>query len=234
MVGASSGIGRELAKALSKNGYSVGITARRLDLLKSLQSELAGESRVKQMDVSKPEEAVRLLGELIEELGGMDLIVISAGVDYFTPNLGWKETRDSIDVNVCGFTAVANAAYDYFAAHGGGRIAGISSFAALRGSGSHPTYSATKAFVSNYMEGLNVRAAKAGLDIIVTDIRPGFVDTPMTEGQPGMFWVATPEKAARRIFDAVRRKKRIAYITRRWDILARVVRVLPFWIHAKI
>jgi len=227
VIGASSGMGRELAKIFSAAGYEVGISARRLEMLEELQRELPGRSCAKRMDVAEAEASVAALGELIAELGGMDVIVISSALDYFNPDLKWGEVKESILVNVMGFAALANAAYNYFDKQGGGHIVGISSLAALRGSSSHPTYSASKAFVSNYMEGLRIKAVKSKRKIHITDIRPGFVDTPMTKGQPGMFWVATAEKAARQIFSAIQRKKQIAYITRRWGIVARFMRNAP-------
>jgi len=233
VIGASSGIGRELAKVLSNNGYAVGLAARRLDLLTALQSELTGKSCARQMDVARTDEAVQSLHGVIEELGGMDLIVICSGVDYYNSNLAWKETKDTIEVNICGFAALADAAFGYFAKQGSGHIVGISSIAALRGSGAHPAYSASKAFVSNYLEGLRMKAMKSGLNIHITDIRPGNVDTPMSKGQPGLFWVAPPEKAARQIFSAIHRRKRIAYITKRWRLIARLLRVMPTWLYAK-
>jgi len=234
IIGASSGMGRELAKIFSADGYEVGISARRLELLEELRRELPGRSCVKRMDISDAEASVAALDEMIAELGGMDVIVISSALDYFNPDLKWGEVKESILVNVMGFAALANAAYNYFDKQGSGHIVGMSSIAALRGSGSHPAYSASKAFVSNYLEGLRVKAAKSRREIYVTDIRPGFVDTPMSEGQPGMFWVATAEKAARQIYGAVKRKKRIAYITKRWDIIARFLRVAPGRLYARL
>ncbi|MFH1539883.1 MAG: SDR family NAD(P)-dependent oxidoreductase [bacterium] len=227
IIGASSGIGRELAKTFSQNGCSLGLAARRLELLETLKAELAGEAHVRQMDVSQAEKAVTILDEIIEELGGMDLIIISAGVDLHDSKLDWNKTEETININAKGFAALANAAFDYFSKQSSGHIVGISSIAGLRGSADHPAYSASKAFVSNYLEGLRMKTLKSGLNIHVTDIRPGNVDTPMTRGHDGMFWAMPAEKAARQIFDAVRQKKKIAYVTKRWGLIARIMRVLP-------
>ncbi len=234
VLGASSGIGMELARLLAGDGCMVGLAARRVDALDELARELGGGARVKRIDLAGPEEAARLLRGFIDELGGADLIVISSGVDRFTPALEWEPTREIIDVNVAGFTAVANEAYRYFESRGEGHLVGISSIAALRGNEGHPAYSASKAFVSNYMEGLRIKAMNAGLAITVTDIRPGNVDTPMSRGQEGLFWVAPPRKAAAQILEAIRKKKNIAYVTRRWRAVAHLMRILPVGIWRKL
>ena len=232
IVGASSGIGKALAKRLSQNGYNVGISARRTELLKEIQKENSKISFIKTMDLSKPDEALRLFNDLISEMGGVDLVIISAGTGFINPGLEWVKEKDTIDVNVAGFAAIAGSAMSYFLKEGRGHLAGISSIAALRGSSEGPAYSASKAFVSNYMEGLRFKARKASSDIFVTDIQPGFVDTAMAKGE-GLFWVASPEEAARQIYDAIRAKKRRTIITKRWKIFAVLMKVLPDWLAEK-
>ena len=111
-------------------------------------------------------------------------------------------------------------------------LAWLLSIAALRGSRVGPAYSASKAFVSNYLEGLRLRAANAGRSIVVTDIKPGFVDTAMAKGE-GLFWVASPQEAARQIYRAIQRKAKHAYVTRRWRLFAWLYRALPDFILAR-
>ncbi|MBM4056548.1 MAG: SDR family NAD(P)-dependent oxidoreductase, partial [Planctomycetes bacterium] len=200
IIGATSGIGRELAKILSLNNYVVGMAGRRTELLSNLQREISG-SYIKRIDVAESEEAITFLKELIQEMGGMDMIVISSGVGFINPELDWKQEKETIDVNISGFAAIANAAFKYFSNQGSGYIVGISSIAAIRGSGEAPAYNASKAFVSNYLEGLRQKANKSGIAITVTEIQPGFVNTAMAKGE-GLFWVAPPEKAAHQIFKA--------------------------------
>lgn len=234
VIGASSGIGLELVRVLSARGWDVGLAARRVDRLEALRDSLGGGARVCAMDVSRPAEAVSRFLELADEMGGVDLVVLCAGVDFFNSDLKWDEVEASIAVNVAGFAALANAAYGLFEKQGGGHIAGISSVACLRGSAAHPAYSASKAFVSNYMEGLCVKARRECPGIVVTDIRPGNVETPMSAGQPGRFWIAQPDVAAERIYAAIQKKKRIAYITPRWVWIARLLRSLPFGLYARV
>lgn len=234
IIGASSGIGRALAVELARQGYTLGLTGRRLPLLHELQRSLPTPSIPCEMDISQPDEAMARLRTLIDDLGGMDLLVISAGRGSHNPDLTWPPERDTIAVNVTGSVALANVGFHYFLAQGGGHLVGISSIAGLRGSRWAPAYSASKAFVSNYLEGLRARAHHLGVPIAVTDIRPGFVATEMTAGQQGMFWVATAERAAVQIYAAIRRRRRHAYITRRWALLAAVLRVLPEWLLERI
>lgn len=233
IVGASSGIGRELAGIMSGNGWGVGLAARRTELLKESAQDLKGDSWVKTLDLAEPEKAMADLEELIEEMGGVDLIVINSGVGFHNRKLKWVHEINTINVNVIGFCAMINVAYRYFEGRGSGHIVGISSIAALRGARLVPAYNASKAFMSNYMEGLRVRAAHAGLAIAVTDVRPGFVDTPMTEGQKGMFWVAPVEKATRQIYRAIERRSKKIYVTRRWRLAAWLFTCLPDWLYAR-
>ena len=216
IIGATSGIGRELAKILSLNNYIVGMAGRRTELLSNLQREISG-SYIKRIDVTESEEAITFLKELIQEMGGMDLIVISSGVGFINPELDWKQEKETIDVNISGFAAIANAAFKYFYNQGSGHIVGISSIAAIRGSGEAPAYNASKAFVSNYLEGLRQKARKSGIAITVTEIQPGFVNTAMAKGE-GLFWVSSPGKACQQILKAVNSKKNHAYITKRWKL----------------
>ena len=233
IVGASSGIGKELARIFSGHDYIVGITARRFELLSEVAKELSGSSIVKRMDLANPDEAGSLLEELIKEMGGIDIIVISAGIGFLNPDLTWKKEKDAIDVNVTGFAAIANVAMKHFLKQGRGHLVGISSIAAIRGDSLAPAYSASKAFMSNYLEALRLKTLKMRLPIVITDIQPGFVDTAMAQGD-GLFWVASPKKAAHQIFNVIEKRRKHAYITRRWRFVAWIFKIVPDWLLAKI
>jgi len=233
IIGASSGIGRELAKILSQNNYVVGLVGRRIELLSELQSEISTKTYVKCIDIVQTAEAINLFEELIREMDGMDLIVISSGVGFINHGLDWVQEKETIEVNVSGFTAMASAAFKYFCKQGSGHIVGISSIAAIRGGSESPAYNASKAFVSNYMEGLRQKASKLKLPIIITDIQPGFVNTAMAKGE-GLFWVASPGKAAWQIFKAIKNKKKHTYITKRWRIIAWLLKVMPDWVYNRL
>ena len=233
IVGASSGIGRALAVALSRDGYRVGVVARRTELLERLQEELAGPCVFKTIDVSQPELAMPLLRELIDELGDVELFIISAGTGFENAPLAWEPERDTIAVNVLGFASMVNVAVAHLEARGSGHLVGISSLAALRGNRVAPAYNASKAFVSNYLEGVRYRFKKAKLPVIVTDVQPGFVDTRMAKAER-TFWVASPEKAARQIIEAIRGRKQHVIITRRWRLIAWLMRIVPDALYSRI
>jgi short-subunit dehydrogenase len=231
VIGASSGIGRELAVALSRDGYRVGIAARRTELLAELQKELPGPSVIRTVDVSQPELAMPLVRELIEELGDIELFIITAGTGTENPAFDWVPERDTIAVNVLGFTAMVNVAVTHLEARGSGHLVGISSLAALRGVGVAPAYAASKAFESNYLQGMRYRFMKLKLPVAVTDVQPGFVDTRMAGGD---FWMVPVEKAARQIVAAIRGRKKHVYVTRRWRLIAWLLRIVPDALYARI
>ncbi len=233
IIGGTSGIGRALAELLIDKGYRVGLTGRRQELLEELQQKHGEMIRCRKMDVALPEEAGKALMMLIEEMNGVDLIVISAGTGFPNRDLNWEPEAETIATNVTGFAAMAVKSMNYFLQRGHGHLVSISSIAAFRGSHEAPSYNASKAFVSNFAEGLRVKAARSGKPIFVTDILPGFVDTRMAQGE-GLFWVAPPEKAARQIFAAIRARRRRAFVTRRWRLIAMLLQILPDFIYEKI
>lgn len=233
VIGASSGIGKELAVILSQNGFILGLMARRVNLLEELRTSLPNPAFSRQADVSDASGAMAILENLIEEMGGVDLIIISSGTGFINPDLGWAMEKETLDVNVSGFAAMANVAFRHFLRAGRGHLVGISSIAAIRGSGVAPAYSASKAFMSNYLQGLRVRASKTGLPIVVSDIQPGFVDTAMAKA-PKLFWVASPQEAARQIYMAIRRKAKHAYVTKRWSVIGWLFKFVPEFIYAKL
>ena len=231
IIGASSGIGRALAVTLSLDGYRVGVVARRTELLAQLQAELTSPSVIKTVDVSQPELAMPLLRDLIEELGDVELFIVNAGTGFENAALEWEPERDTIAVNVLGFTGMVNVAVAHLEARGSGHLVGISSLAALRGNGVAPAYNASKAFVSNYLQGVRYRFKKLKLPIVVTDVQPGFVDTRLAGGR---FWIASPQKAAQQIVAAIRGRKQRVYITRRWRLIAWLLRILPDAVYSKL
>jgi short-subunit dehydrogenase len=235
IIGASSGIGKELAKVFSANEYTVGLTARRTNLLEELKKELPGRSFVKYMDLNDPNASIKALQELINEMGDVDIVVINSGAGYAARELEWEKERVSIDVNVTGFTAMAITAANYFVERKKGQIVGISSVAAIRPFRLTPAYGSSKAYISFYLRGLRNRFVHQGLkDIHVTDIKPGFVHTEMTAGNEKMFWVASAQKAAEQIYDAIILKKKEAFVTKRWRLAAFMMRILPDLIYNRL
>jgi short-subunit dehydrogenase len=233
IIGASSGIGRELASVLSANDYTVGLAARRLELLTELQKEMPEKSHIKRIDMAQTAEAMRLLKELIEEMGGADIIIICAAICIYNPDLNWENELNTVNVDVVGVTAMINVAFKYFCEKGSGHIVGISSFKALRGGGSSPAYNASKAFLSNYLEGLRVNSKKQGRNIFITDIRPGLVNKSMTERRKS-FFVAPVKIVASQICNAIENKERISYIPKRYNFIAYLMQNMPFCIYSRL
>lgn len=230
ITGATSGIGRALAVEMHRRGYIVGATGRRTERLDSLEKQLGNRIFTCPMDVTKVNEAFEQLDSLIDDMGGMDIIVLNAGVSNFQGSFDWQTEGGVIDVNIRGFTALANYSFNYFEQQGSGHIVGVSSIAALFGYGLSATYNASKAYVSTYLQGYRQRANHADARITVTEIQPGFVESEMTEGKKGMFWVAPVDKAARQMANAIQRKKNHAYISRRWRLVAWAIKIIPNWI----
>ena len=233
IIGASSGIGAALAKDLSRRGYTLGLAARRVDLLDEIAGQLGPGVVKRYMDVTDAENAMDQLRSMIHELGDIDLFVISSGTGHENPGLEWELERETIATNALGFAAIANVAAEHLVTRGSGMLVGISSIAAIRGNGSAPAYGATKAFISHYLSSLRHKFAKLGSNVIVLEIQPGFVDTAMAKGD-GLFWVASPEKASAQILSAIDQRRTHAYVTRRWRLVAWILRLLPDALYNRI
>jgi short-subunit dehydrogenase len=230
VVGASSGMGRELVKILIKNRYNVGITGRREHLLKELMAAYPGRIFYKAFDIRDLSKTTSSINELIRSLGGLDLLVLCSGVGFLNEELDSEPEFQTIYTNITAFTDIMTFTFRYFQRHPPGHLVGLTSIAAIRGNQSAPAYNASKAYQSNYLEGLRLKSKKEKLEITVTDIRPGFVATDMAKGEK-LFWAASPEKAAVQIFRAIRRKRKIAYVTKRWGILAMLLKIAPRWMY---
>jgi len=160
-------------------------------------------------------------------MGDVELIVLSSGVGLYEKKLDWTVEREMIDVNVRGFAALAIVSYEHFVKRGGGHLAGISSVASHIFGGLTLTYHATKAFVSNYLAGMRSRAARSKLPITITTIEPGFVKTPMVQGNP--VWMAPVEKGVAQMVKGLMSKKNHFYITKRWRLVTWVLYLMPEW-----
>jgi len=231
IIGATSGIGFELAKLYAQNGDRVGATGRRNELLQKLKELFPGRVIIESFDVMGNEN-ISHLESLIRELDGMDLLIYNSGYGDVSETLDWQMDRQTTQTNVVGFVEIVNYAFNYFANKGKGQIAATSSIASVRGNSQAPAYSASKAYMSTYMEGLHLKASRlkrkdAKTSISITDVQPGFINTTMAKGK-GRFWEAPVEKAARQIFNAIQKKRRKAYITRRWAIIAWILKWLPY------
>lgn len=233
IIGATSGIGKGLAEIFADNNYTVGITGRRTELLEELKSKKPDSYFTRTFDITNTETINENLDALTTELGGLDLMIISSGTGNLNEKLDFEIEKRTIETNVTGFTCVSNWAFNYFENQKSGHLVAISSIGGLRGSGQAPAYNATKAYQINYLEGLRQKAIRLKTSIFVTDIRPGLVNTEMAKGD-GLFWVMPVEKAVRQIYKAIRNKRKVAYITKRWGLIASILKRMPKVLYDKI
>ena len=221
VIGASSGIGREVAKLLVGEGWTVGVAARRIERLQDL-----GAFAIEQIDVTQ-EDASERLRHLINNMGGMDLFFYASGIGKQNRELKENIELATLQTNGVGFTRMIGEAYRYFAEKGEGHIAAITSIAGTKGLGPAPSYSATKAMQNVYLQALEQQARQRHLRILFTDIRPGFVDTALLAGDFKYPMLLKPEQVAREIVYAIRHKKHIRVIDWKYRLLTAFWRRIP-------
>ena len=226
IIGATSGIGKALFEKYAKGTNRIGIIGRRTHLLDELHQKYPSKTIPTQADITHLEEIEQAIHTLHDVLGKIDLAIVCAGIGEINTTLDYAVERPTIDTNVVGWTFVIDMLYHIFEQQGHGHLVAITSVGGLRGEPMAPAYSATKAYQINYMEALGKKALKNGRHITVTDIRPGLVDTAMAKGE-GLFWVMPVEKVAGQIVAAIRKQKPIAYVTKRWHVLAVINKFLP-------
>lgn len=225
IIGASSGIGKELSKLLVADNYKVVITGRRKKLLQELKVLSPDNFIVKLHDVTNLESCKTLFNEIVEELGTIDIVIYSSGVGEPNYKLDWEKELPTLETNVLAATKIYGLAYQLFKKQGFGHLVGISSIASIRGNRHVPAYFASKSFQASYLESLWMKGKRSKADIFVTDIQPGFIDTAMALGDT--FWMASLDKATKQIYSAIKKKKRKAYITKRWGLVAFVLKIVP-------
>lgn len=232
IIGATSGIGQEVAHLLVQQGWYIGIAGRRENALQNMQQAYPGQIEIQCLDVTK-EDAILHLNELISRLGGMDLFFLSSGVGYQNRNLEPEIELHTARTNVEGFTRMITAAFDYFKKTDGGHIAVISSIAGTKGLGVAPAYSATKRFQNTYIDALAQLSRMQHLNIRFTDIRPGFVATDLLRNSKYPMLMSA-DKVARHIVRALKRRKRVAIIDRRYRLLVFFWRMIPRWLWERL
>lgn len=254
VMGATSGIGMEVAKLLAAKGWQVGIAGRRIERLQALISQ-SGITCYQQIDVTSPDAPAQLL-ELIDKLGGMDLYFHSSGIGWQNNSLDIEKEMKTLETNGLGFTRMVDTAFNWFAAQSSTptnksnfsvpeskkktnhayenfRIACITSIAGTKGLGAAPAYSATKRFQNHYLECLSQQARMRHLPIALTDIRPGFVKTDLIAGSSYPLQLK-PEDVAKHIVSAIENGKEVKVIDWRYDILVFLWRLIPRWLWTRL
>lgn len=233
IVGASSGIGLEVAKLLLAEGWQLGIAARREEQLLALKSTAPERIEAMTIDVTQTDAGERLL-TLVERLGGMDLYFHSSGIGKQNRTLETDIELRTMETNALGFTRMIDTAYRYFARQGKGHIAAITSIACTKGLGPAPSYSATKALQATYLQALEQQARQRHLDIRITDIRPGFVDTALLSGTFRYPMMLRPEAVARDIVNSIRKGRHVRIIDARYRVLTFFWRLVPNWLWRRL
>lgn len=226
LIGATSGIGREIALIYLRLGYELGLAGRREDRLLDLKNLFPNQVEIERLDVTD-DGAPERLRQLIQKLGGMDEFLLCSGIGHQNRRLDPAIEIATINTNVAGFTRVLLEAYHYFEEKRGGHISVISSIAGTKGLGAAPAYSATKGFQNLYIDSLAQLAHMEKLDIHFTDIRPGFVKTDLLADGRRYPMLMPVTYAARRIVRAIERRKRVAIIDWRYSIMVFFWRLIP-------
>ena len=248
VMGATSGIGMEVAKLLAKQGWQVGIAGRRVERLEAVKQSQEGIMCYQQIDVTSPDAPDRLLN-LIDELGGMDLYFHSSGIGWQNNSLDIDKELRTVETNGLGFVRMVGTAFNWFAERNRSsasdekeseasvsslpRIACITSIAGTKGLGAAPAYSATKRFQSHYLECLTQQARMRHLDISITDIRPGFVRTDLIAGSSYPLQLNAKD-VAESIVRAMENGRSVKVIDWRYAILVFLWRLIPRWIWTRM
>ena len=230
VMGATSGIGMEVAKLLAAKGWQVGIAGRRIERLQTLISDnkatpQGGIICYQQIDVTSAE-APSLLLELIDKLGGMDLYFHSSGIGWQNNSLDIEKELKTVETNGLGFTRMVDTAFNWFATHHQNNSKAL---------GAAPAYSATKRFQNHYLECLSQQARMRHLPISITDIRPGFVKTDLIAGSTYPLQLQ-PEDVAKHIVRAIEKGKEVKVIDWRYAILVFFWHLIPrgLWTRLRI
>lgn len=220
-----------MAAQLVLAGHKVGIAGRRGELLNAFVEEYKGvaaepiEQQV--VDVTSPS-ATSSLDELIGRMGGMDVLLHVAGAGFENPSLEEGKERHITEVNSVGFVTIIDHAYHWFRTHGGrGHIAAVTSIAGTKGMGLAPAYSATKRLQTTYLSALAQHARMDGVELYITDIRPGYAQTDILTPGKKYPMVLTPEKVARKAIEAINHRRRICTIDWRFRLLVAGWSLIP-------
>jgi short-subunit dehydrogenase len=239
VVGASSGIGEAMARQLAGEGAQVALVARRTEELERVANIIKGVGkggvRVYPHDVRIFDETLPLFQRIVADLGGLDFIAYASGAmpRIEESEYSFEKDREMVEVNLLGAMAWFNPAAALFEAQHRGTLLGISSVAGERGRRVNPAYGTTKAALTAYLEALRNRLSRYGVNVVTA--KPGFVDTAMTRGMKGLFWLVTAEDAARTSLALARRESGASgFVPWRWSIIAAILRSIPSFIFRRL
>ena len=239
ITGASSGIGRAMAFEFARRGYALGLCSRRFNLLESIKNELPKDNPVAiaELDLSNLDGIKKVFYNLEKELGDVKIVIANAGIiEKSYPGEGTFDLQKNvIDINLLGAMATIDIGVEILKKNGGGQIVGISSVAGFRGLPSNPSYSASKAALSNYVEGIRNHLAKH--KIVATVLNPGFIDTPINSHRKFRPFLISSEKGAQLMADMIEKKVWSSTVPIwPWSLITKIMQIIPdvLWKNIKI
>ena len=239
VIGASSGLGKGIAEHYASQGWKVGVCARREEPLRALADRFPGRIFWRTLDVTA-DNCLSVFQSLIEELGGMDVVLYAAGCGWNNPTLDVAKDERTVDTNVLGFTRIVNASFEWFdknptPSRQRGALCAITSIAGTKGIGISATYSATKRYQNTYLESLAQLATVRKVPVSIIDIRPGFIDTALLDTSAHRYPMLMPvDYAVRRIVRAIDRRRKVAYVDWRWHIVTSLWKLIPRWLWIRL
>ena len=239
VIGASNGLGAALAQKLAHEGYSLALLARSKDKLEALCNEInvhEQPARGYTHDVSDYDNVPALLRKIVADLGGLDLVVFVAGVNYPPGGIdkyNFENDRKMIEVNLIGAMAWLSPIAEMFQSAKAGQIVGIASVAGDRGRVGNPGYNTSKAGLATYLEALRNRLTRHGVNVLT--VKPGFLKTEMLKAAQGATpFAIDPEKAADDILKAMKKRKQVIYTASIWRWIMLAIQHTPSFIFRRL
>jgi len=232
VIGAGSAIARAISARFAAAGHDIILAGRGLDDLRATAADLKIRYNVRTAVL--PFEALDFEGHggffkssATQFESGLFGVVVCHGMmpSQAEAQKDWEIARRTIDVNYTSAVSILNLAAEYFQSRKAGFLCVLSSVAGDRGRQSNYLYGSAKGALSLYLQGLRQRLAKAGVRVVT--VKPGFTDTAMTWGLPGMFLVASPEKVAEDVFRGVNKGKPTVYTPGFWRVIMFIIRSIP-------
>lgn len=225
IIGASSGIGLALAEQLKQQGSQPILLSRKPENLDHFTCyKINGED---------PSSIQNTLNQALTKHPDVQRIFIVSGTGDVEKDWNTDVALRTLQLNCDFFTRACYTSCEYLENRGFGQLIAVTSISGLRGGSASLSYNASKAYQSTLLEGISCRFKQSGKPIFLTEIRPGFVDTAMMKADKP-FWVSSPQKAANQILHASTKKRNLAYVSRRWRIMAWLLKTLPPTLYRKI
>ena len=241
IIGASDGLGAELARLLASEGYTLALLARRKELLDSLRDEINRASNEQRAfayahDVTEYDKVPDLLRKIVADIGGLDLVIFLAGVNYPPGGIdkyNFENDRKMIEVNLIGAMAWLHPIAEMFQSAKAGQIVGIGSVAGDRGRVGNPGYNTSKAGLATYLEALRNRLTRHGVNVLT--VKPGFLKTEMLKAAQGPTpFAIPPAKAAEDILKAIKQRKQVIYTASIWRWIMLAIQHTPSFIFRRL